>query len=115
MPTQGVAGPDASWALTSPDPRGQEPVRKPALNGDFDHNGTDAAARYGAALPVGVPAGTVADTVGAGDVAVDVGVGVGTVADGVADGLAGVGDGEAAGVVAAGLPWGPTRFGVVTG
>src|SRR5271157_4622489 len=27
----GVAGPDASWALKSPDPRGQEPVRKPAL------------------------------------------------------------------------------------
>ena len=29
----GVAGPDASWALKSPDPRGQEPVRKPALAG----------------------------------------------------------------------------------
>ena len=76
----------------------------------------EQSSRYGVVLPVGVPAGTVAETVGAGDVAVDVGVGVGTVGDGVADGLAVVGDGEAAGVVAAGLPWaGPTRFGVVTG
>ena len=27
----GAAGPDVSWALKSPDPRGHEPVRKPAL------------------------------------------------------------------------------------